>query len=187
MGGFPERRGVHRCPGGLLGGRGLGAAEPGADQGDRLECLDPQVGKLAALLVDPAGLQAGQQAAVGDGHRLLSRVPAGPPGAGVDRRARTREALAGGLPVDPGVARQLESKLAAAVETARSERLAQPREGRGEQSLAAAGGAVLGPECLDQLVAPHGPVAMQSQICEQQPSLAPWQASFQLLAFPDDG
>ena len=121
-----ERRGLDRGARGLLGDGQLAAAEPRAADGDDLEQLDPQVGQLGALGVDPVRLQAGQQAARRRSPALPRRRispscqrPAG------DRRVRLAQAGERRLPVDPRVGRQVQRELTAARQPPRPQRLAQ--------------------------------------------------------------
>ena len=74
----------------------------------------------------------------------------------------------------------------AALEPARPERPPQPRQRRPQQRVAARRRALLRPQRLDQLVAAHGPLAVQGQEREQQPALAPGQRVLEPLAVPLD-
>ena len=109
--GLAVRLGGDRGAGGLLGLGPGGAAEPGADGGQRLQRLDAQVGELAAAGVDPGRLEPGQQAALGDLDGLLGRVPGRLHLTGVQRAAGFAHACGRDLPVDPGVLGQDELEL----------------------------------------------------------------------------
>jgi hypothetical protein len=78
------------------------------------------------------------------------------------------------LDVDRDIARQCQPHLRAPRQRAVPERAAQLREERAERRVGGRGRR-LGPEHVDQLAARAGTVAVDRQVCEQEPSLAPWQ------------
>ena len=171
-----KRRSLDRVAGRPFGPRLLGRAEPGPDPGDGLKRFEPELLEIEPVFLDPACLQARQQAALEDPGRLLRVVPAGgqPFGAGLPVTGQVlgrAELLLRHFVVDPGVFAQLERELGPAFEAAFAQRLAQTGERRGEQRLAAAGQALVGPECFDQLVPPDRPGPVQHQVREDQPSL----------------
>ena len=99
--GLAERRRLDRRAGGLLGVRELRAPDPRAAGRDHFQQLDPQVLELAALLVDPARLEARQQPAVGDLQRGARRDPRVRPAFGGDRGVCLPHADERRFPVHP--------------------------------------------------------------------------------------
>ncbi len=181
-----EGRGLDRPAGGLLGVRELAVAEPGPGQRDGLQQLDALVVELRPERRQPAGLETGEQIALGDRQGRRRGLPA---------RARIARPVCGAalaqpvphrLPVDPRVLREAHGQLPAALEPAGPQRAPQPGQRRTQEGVAAGRRPVVRPERLHQLVAAHEAVAMQCQEREQQPALASGQRVLEALAVPLD-
>jgi hypothetical protein len=80
----------------------------------------------------------------------------------------------GGLEVDPQWLGQAQRQLVAPSQRLGTNGGAHPRQQRAQRGLLGHGG-VLRPQRPDQLLAPGQPVAVQQQVQQQQPDLAPAQ------------
>jgi hypothetical protein len=179
------RRQLHRPAGRALGLRQLRVAEPGAHERHGLQQLEPGVVEVGPRPVDEAGVEPGQQLPIGERERLARAGPRGVVVACCRALARLPEAGPDRLAVDPGVGREAQRELRAAVEPVGTEGAAQPRQQRPQQRVAVRGRRS-GPQRLDELVAPHGPVAVQREVGEQQAALTAGERGLEPLAVPVD-
>ena len=169
--GLPERGGVDGGRPGPLGARKRSPSLTCAGARHDLEGLDPGLREVAASLLDPARLEAGQQARAGNGrHRLGGRRCRVQIAAGV-RLLGGGESLVGRFPVDPGVIRDQQLQVGAPVDGVGPEDLAQAREVGRQEPLGAGGRGAVGPERLDELVAADDAPAVQHEEGEQQAAL----------------
>ena len=135
-----ERRGLDRLAGGGLGGGSSRAADADADRGDRLE-QPRRAGRRArgGARRSSAASRPGSSPPSAIASGLLRGVPGArasrPPGSPRAPRASPPA----DLPVDPGVLGQRQRQLAAALEPRGADRLAQPRQRRGQQRVAGRG------------------------------------------------
>jgi hypothetical protein len=164
------RRRLDQPARGALGRRQPRAAEREAAGGDALQRPQAHLLEAPALVLGPARADLGQEAALGDlerdvgGGRRLGPVRALQRALGaLDRRERR-------LDVDRRARRQHEPQVRPAGDGAVAERLAQPRQQRVERAVRRCR-RLVGPQDVDELVAPDGARAVQDEIGEQQPRL----------------
>ena len=138
-----------------------------------------------ADLVDPGGVFAGEEAALGYEQRGERRPPRSRPVLLGDRGFGSVDGLGGGFEVDPGIG-QAQPDRGAAVHGVGAEDPAQLGQQRVQPGIDR-GRIGFSPQGLGQLVAGDLAVAVDDQVREQQPALAAGQARIQPLAVALDG
>jgi len=163
----------------------LGAADSRCCDCVGFQSPNPDVCQMLALLADPRCIFSGQKLALGDEHCYQRRTPGVFPATERDLRLGPMRGLRGDLHIDAGVLPKLQAQGCPAVGDSRSENPAQLGDQGVEPGLG--GGRELSwPDGPSQLVATGEPVAVEDQVSEQEPALAPWKATIEALTVPLD-
>ena len=170
--GLAERRGGDRRARRLLCGAELAAALAQPGLGERLERAHAHGLQLAPALVDPRAVAVGEERLQVDDEHLARRLGGRGPVAGVDRRLGGDRGRGRDLDVDLDRPGRHEAQLGAAGERSLAERAAQLRQQRAERGLGRDGRA-LRPQQVDQLGPAAVTIAVEDEVREQQPTLAP--------------
>ena len=168
-----------------VGGRQLAAAQPQRRPGERLERVGVQPVELGALLVDPAPGELREQRALEQLDRLVRPSGGAARVAGRQRRLGVPRRFAGGIDVEPHV-REREPQLRAPLDRVGPQRAPHAGEQRGQAGVRRARRVVV-PHHVDELVAPHRPLAVEREVREQEPPLAARQVLFDATPVDLDG
>ena len=147
--------------------------------GVRLEGLQAEHGELVTDVVDPGCVLAWQEITLGDEEGCESGPPGAIPRSLSDRGFGSVNCLDRGIEVDPR-AREAKANRTATVNRFRSEHPSKLRK-EGIESGVHNRGVRFTPEGLGQLVAGYGPVPIDDQIGEEQPTLATGYPTVQTL------
>ena len=123
-----------------------------------------------ALLVDPAPGELGQQRPLEQRQRRARPLGRAPRVAAGERRLGLGGRRARRLDVEPHLG-QREPQVRAPLDGVGPERTPHAREQRGQPGVGRARRVVV-PDDVDELVAPHRPLAVEREVGEQQPPLA---------------
>ena len=171
MAGFAEGGARHQLPGGALSARELRAAQRQPAAGGPLERLQLERFVLAALVLRPIALLAGQEARPQQLQRRPGMLERSAPRRVAGVRTGRLDRLGGGLHVDPDRRGQGKPQLRATVERGRRQGAAKPGQDHAQVGLRVLRRPAR-PDHVDQRAALGAAVGAGEQVGQQRPGLA---------------
>jgi len=178
MAAFAQRSPSDQFPRGTYRASELGPPETHAAGGVAFESAQVDVGDARSLLQDPRRVVVRKKLALAGKERDQRRPPRAPPVTDGDGGLGAVNGFGGGFDVDPRVA-EPGLQRGPPLDGGRAERPAELGNEGIERALG--GGRRVGPDGVDQLGSPHGPVPVGGQVGEEELALLPGQQAVEPL------